>query len=245
MPIAISKLSKKKPFKALIYSEQGDGKTTFAASCKGLPDFDEVLLVNIDKGDLSISDLDIDQARIGIDPETGLSTKTIVKDLEDLVFQILGKKNGLGKYKTLIIDTLTELQTQDLEDIAGAKDQISQPDYGKDTKKLRKICSLIRDVPLNIILTAQVRKVYEGQENPKLVEIRPSMTESAAKAFMEAVDYVWFLYVDPTGKRQLVTKKTGVVKAKSRGKKFQEIIGEKVENPNLPELYAKLQKVME
>lgn len=245
MPIKINKPTKSKPFlKALIYSEQGDGKTTLAASCKGMPDFDEVLLINIDKGDLSIRNAGIDWARIGID-ENGISTKSIIKDLEDIVFSIVARKPGFEKYKTIIVDTLTELQTQDLEDIAGHKERISQPDYGQDTKKLRKICSLIRDVPLNVILTAQVKKIYEGPPDAlKLTEIRPALTESAAKAFMEAVDHVWFLYVNPDKKRIMVTNKQGVVKAKTRNADFQALLGDKLESPTMVGIYDKLLKAM-
>lgn len=247
MSIKLYKTTKAKPFlKALIYSEQGVGKTSLAISGKGHPDLDDILVINVDKGELSIRDHDVVFADIGKD-EHGISTKTIVKDLEDIIFAILTKKQGYGNFKTIVIDTLTELQNQDMEDIAGSKEAATLPDYGKDTKKLKRICTLVRDVPLNIIITAQVKKMMDGPtlETQKITEIRPMLTSSVGDAIMAAVNFVWYLYVDPKGKRQLVTKNLGVVRGKTRNPKFQELLGDKVEDPNLTTIYNQLLKATE
>lgn len=247
MAIQITKTKSKPYMKLLVYSDQGIGKTTFAVSGKGHPELDEILLVNIDKGELSIEDKNIDKASIGTNPD-GTSSKSIVKDLEDIIFAIVSKKPGFEKYKTIVVDTITELQAKDLEDIADGKDQFSQLIYGKDTKKIKRLCGLIRDCPLNIILTAQVKRIIDGPtpETKKLVEIRPDITASACDSLMAAVNFVWYLYVPAdTKKRTLVTKNLGIVRGKTRNDKFQQLITEKVEDPNLADLYTKLLKVSE
>jgi phage nucleotide-binding protein len=239
---------KSKPYiKAVIYADQGIGKTTLSVSGKGHPDLDEILLVNIDKGELSIDGMDIATATIGTD-EKGVSTKSIVKDLEDVIYAILNKKPGFEKFKTVVVDTISELQSKDLEDVSGGREIFTQQDYGKSTKKLKKLCALIRDVPLNIILTAQVKRIYDGaeKENRKLVEIRPDITESAGNAIMAAVNFVWYLYVpEATKERTLITKNMGIVRGKTRNPKFQEMLGDKVEKPNLASMYEKLLKATE
>jgi hypothetical protein len=246
MAVQISKGKSKAYVKLLVYSDQGIGKTTFAVSGKGHPEIDEILLVNIDKGELSIEDKNIDMATIGL-KEDGSSSKSIVKDLEDVIFAIVAKKPGFEKYKTVVIDTITELQARDLEDLSEGKDQFSQLIYGKSTKKVKRLCALIRDAPLNIILTAQVKRIYEGPPDAKkLVEIRPDVTASACDAIMAAVNFVWYLYVPAESKkRTMVTKNMGIVRGKTRSAEFQNIIGEKLEDPNLADLYTKLLKVTE
>lgn len=246
MTVQIQTKRSKPYLKAIIYSDQGIGKTTLAVSGNKHPELAETLLVNIDKGDLSIDGMNIDMATIGTDA-SGASTKSIVKDLMDIVIACLTKKPGFEKYKTIVVDTITELQAKDLEDISNGREMLTQQDYGKSTKKLKAFCALIRDAPINIILTAQVRRVMDGpQEAKKLTEIRPDITEAACNSIMAAVNFVWFLYVpEATKERTLITKNTGVVRGKTRNEKFQTLIGEKVERPNLAEIYDKLLKATE
>lgn len=236
------KQSKQKPYlKALIYAKPGLGKTTLAASCLDHPELNDVLFINIDKGLLSIADREVTVAEIGID-ESGVSTGNIVKELEDILFKIVAKQPEYAKFKTVVIDSATELQVHNLEDISKGKNQITQPDYGKDSKALKKVASALRDMPLNVIITALAKSRFDGPEDAKkLVEIGPALTASVSEALMAAVNFVWYLGLDPkSGNRILLTREMGVIRAKTRNQKFQEMIGDKIENPNLAVLYTKL-----
>lgn len=246
MTIKLYKQARSKPnFKALIYAKPGMGKTTLAASAADHPDFNDVLFINIDKGSLSIAERDITFAQIGID-EDGKSTNNIVKELEDILFKIVAKQSGYEKFKTVIIDSATELQGRNLEDISKGKEQITQPDYGKDSKALKKIASCLRDMPLNVIITALAKSTFSGKDDNKvLTEVAPALTASVSEALQAAVDFVWYLGLDKDAKRIMLTKQTGVIRAKTRNAKYQELLGDKVEDPTIPELYAKLLKAVQ
>jgi phage nucleotide-binding protein len=246
----ITSNTKSKQFlKALIYSDPGVGKTTLAATANQHPDLKQTLLVNIDKGDLSLEDesLKVDKVTIGVD-DNGISTKSIITDLETVLINVSTKKPGWDKYSTVIVDTVTHLQEKDLLDIAAGKDLFSQQDYNKSTTKIKKLCAIIRDAQCHIILTAQVSRVYEGDkpENRKLVQIRPDITAKASDALQQAVNFVWFLTREKDSPdRALYTAPQGIIRAKTRNGKFAELLGQKIVKPSIPDIYNKMLKAME
>lgn len=242
---------------ALIYGDPGAGKTLLAAGAADIPEMRDVLLVNIEGGTLTIRSKDnIHAVDIGRD-ENGKPTGNTIKELEDITWNILTNQHGMGRFKTVIIDSVTELQTQDLEDLvteANKKnsnrsiDDISLHEYKRDGARLKRIFRHLRDAPINLIVTALPKKIVDDPkaEKPRVVEVRPSLTQSVALSLMGYVDFVWFLYKEEQGnKRFMLTQDLGPVKAKTRNQKFHEAIGQKVENPTLPALYEQLLKAME
>src|SRR5690349_4192777 len=107
MPITPYRVVLDKPkINALIYGSPGVGKTTLAASAAGHPDLSPVLAINFEGGLLSITSRgDIDAVDI----------KTMA-DVDEVFWSLRNKNNGFENYKTVFLDSGSEMQTLALEE---------------------------------------------------------------------------------------------------------------------------------
>jgi hypothetical protein len=241
-------VEKTKPFiKALIYAKPGIGKTYLAASAMDDPDLSDVLFINVEGGLLTIADKQPKAVNIGRNDD-GTPNGKIVDDLEKVIWDLVGKKPGYENIKTVVLDSASELQTIDLEDVVLSDgkhdiDTRTQQDYGKDTARLKRIFRMLKDLRVNVIFTAIV-KTTTAADSDRIVEMSPALTAKVAEALMGYVDFVWYMYKDDAGNRYLLTEEKGPIRAKTRNKKFYDAIGQKVTNPHLPTLYKTLCEVM-
>lgn len=128
--------------KVVLYGPPGSGKTTAGAT------FPSVLFLSAESGLLSVRDMDID-----------VWTINGWEDLEE-AYDYLRK--GDHEYKSVVIDSLTEVQKKLNEHIVkkfpGKRrdydDLMSQSDWGYAIDKLRKMCRAFRDLPLNVVFIA-------------------------------------------------------------------------------------------
>lgn len=235
---------KRKPkMNLVVFGQPGAGKTIFATSGKDHPDLDDVLFLNIEGGELSITDRELDWAKPGRDENDNPTGRTL-KDIEEVAIAIASKKKGYEKYRTVVVDSVTELQVRDLEDItkgSGRADgEIHRNDYGKNTNRMRRALRLLRDADVNVIFTALAKKVMvkkKGSEDTELGEIIPDMTAKLAESIMGYVDFVWYMFVDAEGNRCLLTQEKGPVRAKTRNIPFAAALGPVVKNPDMKVIY--------
>lgn len=241
-------VQKTKPFiKALIYGKPGVGKTLFASTAMDHADLKDVLFINVEGGLLTIADRQPLAVNIGRN-EDGTPNGTIVADLEKVIWALVAKKNGYENIKTVVLDSASELQTINLEDVvlSDGKHDIDErkiQDYGKDSARLKRVFRMLKDLKLNVIFTAIVRTTIE-KEGTKILEVAPNLTDKVKEALMGYVDFTWYMYKDDAGVRYMLTEEKGPIRAKTRNKKFYEAIGNKVTNPHLPTLYNTLCEVM-
>lgn len=242
------KVEKTKPLiKALIYAKPGTGKTQLAATAMDHEDLKDVLFINVEGGLLTVADREVLAIDIGRNSD-GTPNGKVVADLEKVIWDVVAKKPGYETIKTVVLDSASELQTINLEDVVleDGKHDIDMrqlQDYGKDSARLKRVLRMLKDIRFNVIFTAIVRTTT-APESTKVVEVAPALTNKVAEALMGYVDFVWYMYKDDAGVRYLLTEEKGPIRAKTRNKKFYDAIGNKVTNPHLPTLYNTLCEVM-
>lgn len=128
--------------KVVLYGPPGSGKTTMGAT------FPSVLFLSAESGLLSIRDKAVDVWTIN--------------DWEDLEEAYSFLRKGDHGYKSVVIDSLTEVQKKLHEHIVRKfpgkrrdyEDLMSQSDWGYAIDKLRKMCRAFRDLPMNVVFIA-------------------------------------------------------------------------------------------
>lgn len=122
--------------KMVVYGDSGVGKTVFGSTAP------KPLYISCEAGLLSIADKDIDVVEIN--------------DWPDLVavFDLL--KSGKHQYKSVVLDSLTELQKkhQDYLLSKGGQQRLTMQGWGDNILAMRKVCRAFRDLNMNIILIA-------------------------------------------------------------------------------------------
>lgn len=246
----IYRVTPKRPrFNVLLYGDPGSGKTTLAATSQESEHMKNVLFLNIEGGLLSVSYRGDVRA---VDIES-------TDEVEEAFWKIRDKKPPFETIQTVVIDSGTELQTKNLEEIVTdamsknrtsrsgkerAPDDIWQEDYGRSTARLKRIFRQFKDLPVNVIITALAKYVYpKVADAAKLVEtdplvVMPSFTQKLGESVMGYVDFVWYTYYDQEDKKfKVLTRPQGPYRAKTRGPNFQKAIGTVITSPNMAELY--------
>ena len=203
-----------------LYGRSGTGKTTLAATYPK-----PILYLNIlDNGDESISDVE------GIDVVDITSS-------EELQEQILwlAKKANRGKliYKTVVLDTMTQLQgilvnemgvSKKIKDSATKKKRagdfgtLTKQDWGQIAGDLKAVIMDIRNLPVNSVFIAQERVFNAGDEEDDGVdqlapEVGTKLMPSVNKDLCASVNIIGNTFI-----RIKVTKKKD-----DKGKSFKEI----------------------
>jgi len=184
----------------LVYGEPGVGKTYLAGTAQDHTKTAPVLLLDVEGGTTTLRhrpDIDVVQVR------------SMVQVVE--VHNKLKVENN-GYYKTVIIDSLTELQKLDMSDIM--KELVSRrpdrdpdvPDvreWGKTGTHMRNIVRAFRDLPMNTILTALVDASKDSTGTVTLYPNLPGKMKTELAGFFDVVGY---LYTRPDEEQEEITR---------------------------------------
>lgn len=211
----------------ILYGDSGVGKTTLAGSACEVPAMSPVLHLNIENGAQSLED------KYGDHPNLDVIDINSIIELQS-VYKTLYSNKGAG-YKTVILDNLTEGQSQgmdyiltglqssgDFVEFEGATFQNGA--WNRSSEQMRKLMRYFRDLPMNVIFIAW-RKDFSGP-NSQVPEWRPSFTKAFAGEAPGMANDVYHYYLKG-GKRLLQTQGTERAVAKDRTNRLPQII----ENP--------------
>lgn len=199
--------------KCVAYGPPGSGKTTFSAT---MPD---VLLLSAESGLLSIRDRDIDVVNIDV--------------WEDLEAAFGFLKSGDHKYKSVALDSITELQKKLNEHIVRKfpgkrrdyEDLMSQSDWGYSVDRFRRMCRAFRDLPMNVLYIAlDQTKEVEGENVTRPALSGGTMSDELC-GWVDAVIYTPGPQPDEEGALRYLGQ---TVAAKGRRAKMRVPVGVKV-----------------
>ncbi len=177
--------------KFLIHGDPGVGKTFLCGTAADSPAMTPVLFVDTEGGTLTI--------RNKVDPEKLDIVR--VTTYSDMVKLITWLRRG-HKYKTIIIDSLTEMQKAIMAEIlkVGAvkdnkdPDIPEQRDWGKNSERVRKIVRAFRDLPdVHVVFTTLSREVKD--ERTGVITIKPALPGQLANDVPGFIDIVGWVHV--------------------------------------------------
>ena len=207
----------------LIYGEPGVGKTVLAGSASVVEGMGPVLFIDVEGGTMSLRNKypDVDVVRVS-------SWQDMVNVYNDLV--------GNDKYKTIVLDSLTEIQKFSMYNIM--KDLVQgdpdrDPDvpglreWGKNSEQVRRFVRAFRDLPVNTIFTA-LSAVDKDQKTGATIH-RPGLSgklSAEVAGFLDIVCYMYIKVVDGDVKRLLLTSGTDSCIAKDRSDSLPPVLEE-------------------
>lgn len=254
----------------LIYGEYGSGKTTLAASADDVPDMRDVLFISVEAGDKSIENRpNIDVVDIHTYAQFARVFEFLVKHCEardsnnidvlrklEQQFKAYQDENGVWQlpeiekpkqYKTVIIDTLTEVQKYCMYQLLGINvgtfaldmepDNPQFAEWGRSAEMIRLLIRSFRDLPMHTIMVAAR---LEEQDERKRFHYKPALPGKLANEVQGFFDTVGLLVSAPAAEggktmRRLYLEPGQTFQAKNR---FVNFSGQYIDNPTMAQLYA-------
>jgi hypothetical protein len=173
----------------IIYAESGTGKTILAGSSDAVAEMSPVLIADVEGGTFSLRAFypNVKSVRI--------------KSWDDIATLYNELRRGDHPFKTIVIDSLTELQKVSMTTIMAEvikHDADRDPEvpsvreWGKNAEQIRRVVRAFRDLPMNTIFTALVA----DDKDPKSgkTTYRPSLPGKLAKEVPGYVDLCLYMY---------------------------------------------------
>ena len=183
----------------LFYGPSGTGKTTVSGTFPKPILFGDVK----DRGTDSISEID------------GIHVADIESSdmLEEFYFEV---KDNPKKYKTVVLDTVTQLAGIFVEEIvakkrkqtrsAGDWGSMTMREWGDVAAEMKKWIDLFKELPVQTVFLAQHRVFNVGEEdnadNQLAPEVGPRLSPSVASAINAAVDVIGSTFI----RKRLIVK---------------------------------------
>lgn len=210
-------------FNLLIYGDAGVGKTHLAGSADAVPAMRKVLHLDCESGANTLKKAW---------PNVEVVSINSWKDLEQ-VYQALFA--GAHEYKTVIVDSLTELNDYCIDGVAkeamlrkpdSFDDVLEIRDWNKVTSRMIRMIRVFRDLPMNTIFVAHM--VEEKDPRTSRLLKQPLLSGQLKKKLPAIPDIVLYQYmqeVEEKQRRLVLTQKTDTCVAKARGVEMPMVLG--------------------
>lgn len=224
---------------ALVYGEPGTGKTHLLGTAQDHADTSPLLVLDIDGGVTTLrkrKDIDVIQVR------SYAQLVTVYKDLYNAI-----DEKGKLPYKSIGIDTLSELQKVDISEVArmfadeNGKLDPDVPDmraYYKSGEHIRKIVRAFRDLPCNVFFMCHASSDRDNFNRLTYFPHLPGKLKHDIPGFLDIVGLLRSEKEDDGVVRYLQTEKTQTAIAKDRTNCLDSV----EVNPTIPVLWEKLKK---
>lgn len=212
----------------MVYGDSGAGKTLLAGTAAFVQELSPVLFIDVEGGTHTLSHFK-DSSDIDIIPDPEDKGRTLkwtdIQKIYDDLYQ------GRHPYRTVVIDSLTEMQKLAMNYVLGNEKKMDFDvegnlpqfkDWHVNTEQMRRMVRAFRDLPINTIFTAlsddKVDPRTAQSENPRIIKT-PSFTKKLAQEMPAFFDMVFYLYSKARGTtnvRYIQTDKDNSVVAKCR-----------------------------
>lgn len=222
--------------KLLIYGVPGAGKTYLAGQAAEVEAMSPVLFIDIEGGTKTIRNLypqvDVVRVKDVFDPKSGKLVASSWRKLQDVYEDI--RKGAGKKYKTLVIDSLTEAQKVSMYSVLATPspngrerdpDIPEMRDWGKSGEQVRRFVRSFRDLDCHVIFTALANDVKDPMSGS--VNVKPSLPGKLADEIPAYLDEVLYLYCKPNKEgveRKILTEPNGKYIAKDRSGKLPTVV---------------------
>lgn len=250
----------------MVYGDSGMGKTEFSGSAVDVPSMSDVFMISAEKGQLTIAEtpriinkdrlfmVDVDdigtceQIRKWLIAHCKFRDEKNYDALMKIETQIGFREEGDTTtppriFKTVIIDSLTEIQAFAMYKTLGMSNNIALdaelPDsewshYNKILNRMQLLARAFRDLPMHVIYVAQQSFV---QDETKAKFYQPMLMGQMGKRIQGFVDILGYLTVVDGDKgsriRRLWIQPVGKFQAKNRMSKFQ---GNYIDDPSMTKI---------
>ncbi len=235
--------------KLLVYGNFGVGKTYLAGTASEVDSMRDVLIINAEAGDLSLAAFEnVDSITVQNFATLGRINEYLkqhckardeddidrLKALEATVRECdVDDIDEPRKYRTVIIDSLTELEAYCFNQLLGITDttrldedpqSAEWTEYKKNHTMMQRVVRAFRDLPMHVIFTASEQF---QQDESKKYKFSPDLTGKLSKKIQGFMDMVGYLAIgkdgDKTIRRLYVSPSpTGKYDAKHRYQSFKE-----------------------
>lgn len=245
--------------KICVYSDFGVGKTYLAGTAAEVEDMRDVLLVAAESGELTL-DSDTSPMAKYFEQIDSIEVKTFIKaaqvydylklhcqyrdegnieKLKMLQARMTGQSvediadEDVRKYRTVIIDSLTEIeaycmnQLLGISDSTGLQEETQSAEWGEYKKQFHMVQRLVRafrDLPMHVIFTASRQYTQDEQKRMIFTLNLTGKLAGQVQGFMDIVGYLVTGAADDKGHipRRMYIQPAGRYNAKSRFSSFKE-----------------------